>query len=382
MSTLFVNGTLHSTADPYATAMLVDSGSVAWVGAEDTAASMRARSGADWHVVDLDGALVVPAFVDSLVLDPSPARQPAHDAGPLTHADTTAGSAGVFLSVTGGPMGAGASGASGAQVIHYRAVGPDEAAGTADDLAAVVSADTVAGLSAVVGPGGLDAADVTRLTASATAAGIQLYLLPQDPDALAAVISALRSTAEAQGTPALGMVRHRLSWNGPVEQEAIQTLAENSLSFTAVPDADGTLTAPIASLLSNAVPVSFGSGAQAPDLWSAIRASLEHADPDQRISARSGFTAATKAGLRALPMSIGAGLSMAGRIAPSSPATFGIWAAEALSVQAPDGRVAAWSTDTRAGTPLLPVLEEGTAAPECLATLVDGTEVYRSPAWT
>ncbi|GAA1121124.1 hypothetical protein [Citricoccus alkalitolerans] len=378
MSTLYVNGTLHSTADPYATAMLVDSGSVAWVGAEDTAASMRARSGADWQVVDLGGALVVPAFVDSLVLARNPTDLHAHDAGSLTHA-AHAGSAGVFLSIA---CGIEASGANATRTIHYRAVGSDEAVGTAEDIAAVVSADTVAGLSAVVGPGGLDAAAVTRLTATATAAGIQLYLLPQDPDALAAVISALRSTAEAQGTAALGMVRHRLSWNGPMEQDAILTLAENSLSFTAVPDADGTLTAPIASLLSNAVPVSFGSGTRAPDLWSAIRASLEHADQDQRISARSGFTAATKAGLRALPMSIGSGLSMAGRIAPSSPATFGIWAAEALSVQAPDGRVAAWSTDTRAGTPLLPVLEEGTTAPECLATLVDGTEVYRSPAWT
>ncbi|MGW9549515.1 hypothetical protein ACWG8W_00500 [Citricoccus zhacaiensis] len=380
MSTLFVNGTLHSTADPYATAMLVDAGSVAWVGAEDTAASMRARSGADWQVVDLDGALVVPAFVDSLVLPASPVHHPANDAGQLTHADT-AGAAGVFLSVTCGTT-AGTSGASGTHAIHYRAVGADEATGTADDLAALVSADTVAGLSAVVGPGGLDAAAVAQLTATATAAGVQLYLLPQDPDALAAVISAVRSTAEAQGTAALGMVRHRLSWNGPVEQDAVQTLAENSLSFTAVPDADGALTAPIASLLANAVPVSFGSGTHAPDLWAVVRASLEHADPTQRVSARSGFTAATKAGLRALPMTIGAGFSMAGRIAPSSPATFGIWAADALSVQAPDGRVAAWSTDTRAGTPLLPVLEEGTAAPECLATLVDGTEVYRSPAWT
>ncbi|WP_313823769.1 hypothetical protein [Citricoccus sp.] len=380
MSTLFVNGTLHSTADPYATAMLVDSGSVAWVGAEDTAASMRARSGADWQVVDLDGALVVPAFVDSLVLPSSPARPPATDAGPLTLVEN-AGSAGVFLSVTGGTAADATADARGTQVIHYRAIGAHEAAGTAQDLAALVSADAVAGLSAVVGPGGLDAAAVARLASTATAAGIQVYLLPEDPDALAAVISALRSTAEAQGTAALGMVRHRLSWNGPVEHDAIQTLAANSVSFTAVPDADGALTAPIASLLSNAVPVSFGSGSHIPDLWSAIRASLEHADPDQRISARSGFTAATKAGLRALPMSIGAGFSMAGRIAPSSPATFGVWTAEALSVQAPDGRVAAWSTDTRAGTPLLPVLEAGTAAPECLATLVDGTEVYRSPAW-
>ncbi|NUL45061.1 hypothetical protein F7P69_07610 [Cellulosimicrobium funkei] len=376
MSTLYINGTLHSTADPYATAMLVDSGSVVWVGAEDTAASMRARSGADWQVVDLDGALVVPAFVDSLVMD----RNPVHDAGPLTNADH-AGSAGVFLSVTSGTATALPVETRGTQAIHYRAVGPDEAIGSAVDLTAVVSADSVAGLSAVVGPGGLDAAGVTRLTARATAAGVQLYLLPQDPDALAAIISALRSTADVQGTAALGMVRHRLSWNGPVEQDAIQTLAENSVSFTAVPDADGSLIAPIASLLSNAVPVSFGSGTRSPDLWAAIRASLEHADPDQRISARSGFTAATKAGLRALPMSIGTGFSLAGRIAPSSPATFGIWAADALSVQAPDGRVAAWSTDTRAGTPLLPVLEEGTAAPECLATIVDGTEVYRSPVW-
>ncbi|MGO1884788.1 MAG: hypothetical protein ACTH3G_05435, partial [Citricoccus sp.] len=146
--------------------------------------------------------------------------------------------------------------------------------------------------------------------------------------------------------------------------------------------ADGTLATPVASLLSRAVPVSFGSGDGPADPWGTLRASLEHREAEQRISARSGFTAATRAGLRALPHSLGAQYAAAGRIAPSSPATFGIWAAESLSVQAPDGRVAAWSTDTRAGTPLLPVLEEGTAAPQCLATVVDGAEVYRSPDWT
>lgn len=362
MSTLYLNGTIHSTADPYATALLVDSGSVAWVGADDTAEAMRARSGATWDVVDLQGALVVPAFVDSLDL--------------TTSTDTAR--AGIFLSVT--------ASVPGPRAIGYHLVGTEEAAtGSAADLAALLTGlegERAAGLAAVVGPQGLDGGAVAHLTAQATAAGIQLYLLPQGTGDLTAVISALRATAEAQGTGALGMARHRLAWNGPVDAESMRTLAENSLSVTVAPAADGTLTAPIAALLNHAVPVSFGSGEGPADPWGALRASLEHPEADQRISARSAFTAATKAGLRALPHSLGAPYQLAGRIAASSPATFGIWAAEALSVQAPDGRVAAWSTDTRAGTPLLPVLEEGTAAPQCLATVVDGTEVYRSPDWT
>lgn len=380
MSTLYVNGTIHSTSDPYATALLVDSGTVAWVGADDTAESMRARSGAGWDVVDLQGALVAPAFVDSLDLTASSDPDTDPDAGPLA-----AARAGTFLSVTAGP-----SDPAGPRTIGYHRVDVDEAAGAAGDLAALVTGpagegqpgERTAGLAAVVGPRGLDGGAVAHLTAQATAAGIQLYLLPDRAEDLDAVVSALRATAESQGTGALGMARHRLAWNGPVDEESMRTLAENSLSFTAVPGADGTLAAPIASLLNHAVPVSFGSGDRPADPWSTLRASLEHPEAQQRISARSGFTAATKAGLRALPHAVGAQHQLAGRIATSSPATFGIWAAEAFSVQAPDGRVAAWSTDTRAGTPLLPVLEEGTAAPRCLATVVDGTEVFRSPDWT
>ena len=159
---------------------------------------------------------------------------------------------------------------------------------------------------------------------------------------------------------------------------AIEHLARLGLSVTVVPDATGAITAPVASLLAQGVPVCLGTGAGPADLWSAIRACLEHEDPEQRISARAGFTAATRAGLRALPAAVADRFGMAGRISPSAPATFGIWATEALSVQAPDGRVAAWSTDARAGTPLLPVLEEGTASPRCLATVVDGAVTYRS----
>ncbi len=61
-STLYRNGVVHSPADPFAEALLVADGVITWIGAEDTAAGLAA--GAD-DVVDLDGALVTPAFVDA-----------------------------------------------------------------------------------------------------------------------------------------------------------------------------------------------------------------------------------------------------------------------------------------------------------------------------
>lgn len=63
-STLYRNGVVHSPADPFAEAVLVEDGTVAWLGADDTAAGFAARAD---EVVDLDGALVTPGFVDAHV---------------------------------------------------------------------------------------------------------------------------------------------------------------------------------------------------------------------------------------------------------------------------------------------------------------------------
>ncbi|HET7474792.1 MAG TPA: amidohydrolase family protein [Dermatophilaceae bacterium] len=62
MGTLYRGGFVYSPADPFATAMLVRDGVVAWVGS-DEAAGTHADTGD--QVVDLDGALVTPAFVDA-----------------------------------------------------------------------------------------------------------------------------------------------------------------------------------------------------------------------------------------------------------------------------------------------------------------------------
>ena len=63
-STLYKNGFIHSPADPFAEAILVDNGMIAWLGANDSAAAFAKNAD---RVVDLDGALVTPGFVDSHV---------------------------------------------------------------------------------------------------------------------------------------------------------------------------------------------------------------------------------------------------------------------------------------------------------------------------
>jgi predicted amidohydrolase YtcJ len=64
-TTLLRGGSVYSPADPFATALVVDDTAVTWVGRDDAADSAH-RDRAD-EVVELDGALVTPAFVDAHV---------------------------------------------------------------------------------------------------------------------------------------------------------------------------------------------------------------------------------------------------------------------------------------------------------------------------
>ena len=63
MTTLLLNGRVHSPAMPDASAMAVRDGVVAWLGSDDVG---RAQF-PDARIVDLEGAFVAPAFVDSHV---------------------------------------------------------------------------------------------------------------------------------------------------------------------------------------------------------------------------------------------------------------------------------------------------------------------------
>ncbi|HEV7626839.1 MAG TPA: amidohydrolase [Streptomyces sp.] len=61
---LLRGGEVHSPADPFATAMVTEGGSIAWIGSEGAADSFA--DGVD-ETVDLDGALVTPTFTDAHV---------------------------------------------------------------------------------------------------------------------------------------------------------------------------------------------------------------------------------------------------------------------------------------------------------------------------
>ncbi|MEU7183205.1 MULTISPECIES: amidohydrolase [Streptomyces] len=61
---LLRGGEVHSPADPFATAMVVEGGAIAWVGEEGAADSFA--DGVD-ETIHLDGALVTPAFTDAHV---------------------------------------------------------------------------------------------------------------------------------------------------------------------------------------------------------------------------------------------------------------------------------------------------------------------------
>ena len=120
--------------------------------------------------------------------------------------------------------------------------------------------------------------------------------------------------------------------------------------------------------------LAFGSDAPVTPLgpWAAVRAAMLHRTAGHRLSGRAAFSAHTRGGWRA------AGQHDAGVLAPGAPAHIAIWAAGPTVVQAPDERVANWSTDPRSGTPGLPELGEDIPVPTCLRTLVHGVVVHDS----
>lgn len=121
------------------------------------------------------------------------------------------------------------------------------------------------------------------------------------------------------------------------------------------------------------LPIAFGSDAPVTPAapWEWIRAALFHSNAAERMTARAAFAAATRGGWRA------AGRLGEGVIAPGAVARLAVWDAERILVQTPDARMAAWSTDERAGTPGLPEITLTGAVPTCLAT-INGDRVLHS----
>ena len=59
---MYVGAAIYAPEDPFATAMLVENGTIAWMGTHAAAKSIMSDA---MTVVDVEGALIAPAFVDS-----------------------------------------------------------------------------------------------------------------------------------------------------------------------------------------------------------------------------------------------------------------------------------------------------------------------------
>ncbi|MFB9376493.1 hypothetical protein ACFFKU_12105 [Kineococcus gynurae] len=256
------NGIVYSAQDPFATAMVVEGGRVAWVG-PDAGAGPWVQP--DDEVVDLAGRLVTPVFVDLLAA-------------------------------------------------------PGDAAGAAGVLA--------------------------------PAAG------PVDPSSLLVVDPDAGDLVDPAG------------------------LADRGRGVLAVPARHHRDPVDLAALAAAGVVLALSSGRGAPlSPWAVLRAAVfPDGHPERGVSARAAFLAHTR-GPRRLAATTGTVLEPGGDggqggLSAGAGASYAVWDVDELLVQTPDRRVAAWSTDARAGTPVLPDLAPGAELPVCRRTAIGGRVTY------
>ncbi|MEU6480168.1 amidohydrolase [Streptomyces sp. NPDC047017] len=239
----------------------------------------------------------------------------------------------------------------------------------------------------------LDADAVAAHVIACTEAGLQAGFHAIGDAAVTSVVEGMRAAAEKVGLARLRAARHRVEHAEMLTPETIAAFAELGLTASVQPAFDAlwggeegmyaarlgaerarTLN-PFAALLRAGVPLAFGSDSPVTPLdpWGAVRAAAFHRTPGHRVSVRAAFTAHTRGGWRAI------GRDDAGVLVPGAPADYAVWRTGELVVQAPDDRVARWSTDPRSGTPGLPDLAPGRELPRCLRTVVGGRTVFVRP---
>ncbi|MFF7313119.1 amidohydrolase family protein [Streptomyces sp. NPDC008137] len=239
----------------------------------------------------------------------------------------------------------------------------------------------------------LDAAAVAAHVVACTEAGLQAGFHAIGDAAVDAVVEGVRTAAEKLGLARVRAARHRVEHAEMLTPDAIEAFAELGLTASVQPAFDalwggedgmyaqrlGAERAralnPFAALLRSGVPLAFGSDSPVTPLdpWGTVRAAAFHRTPEHRVSVRAAFTAHTRGGWRAV------GRDDAGVLVPGAPADYAVWHTGELVVQAPDDRVARWSTDPRSGTPGLPDLTPGRDLPVCLRTVVGGRTVFVGP---
>jgi len=236
----------------------------------------------------------------------------------------------------------------------------------------------------------LDQDAVTEHLVACTQAGAQAGFHAIGDAAIDVVVAGLQVAMDQCGQAAVRGARHRIEHLTMTSPEHAAVLADAGVIASIQPLFDAHWGAPggayatrlgpdrsaglhdFAGLVRAGVSLALGSDSPvtAIEPWEWVRAAMWHHNPAARLSGRAAFAAATRGGWRA------ARRDDAGVLEVGAPATYAVWSVADLVVQAPDSRVANWSTDPRSGTPGLPLLEPGAPAPQCLATVLDGRTIH------
>lgn len=378
---MFFNGTIHSTQEPYAEAMLIEAGRVVWLGTDETAERLT-----DDRTLtkDLDRALVTPAFVGAITVSVEEASTgtlaemldvAAREFGyaalrvelsvSAEELATTAGRSELIASLRQSLRTAEGHPVDTFPVLRLTGVDADGGApsitpvNTALDVAEELDseADHPLALQLIfsqVSPNLLGVrswcAEAGRQLVLDCTGSAPLPVVEAITNSQVHLRELMQTPSAATPTVVLGFdSEHPEHWQALLDAGVHVVLNEPGHLGTA---------------LRVGVPTAAAPG-QGQNPWQLVSSHAHHAvDP---VSVRAGFNAQTRGSYRSL---VGAEPG-AGQLNPGSTATFTIWQADQLTIQSPNTTAAAWSTDTRARTPLLPYLD-GANVPRLISTVIEG----------
>lgn len=334
---VFLNGSVYSPADPFATAMVVNNGSIEWVGQDAGARSILDSS---MECIDLEGKLVTPAFALAAA-----SVQPAQVTEFLDSL-SRAGYVSANLTLT--------------EPAHKLEVN------SGVDVRLYLPVSSLNALQSQPGSiSGVYSCDPAELTEEC------IRLAATNRLNLVAVPS---SNAEAEEfielferlDPVLrSRVSPRLDGMTQLELSLIHRAKDCNIALGFSSFADHTENSYSSALAAGASAMLGSDPLTAPQLmgWELINQAVNPTHPESAVSARAAFQSMTRAVYR----SQGEANPWCGQLVPGAPAHYALWNVTELMVQTPDSRISAWSTDPRARTPLLPVLADDVVRPELVA---------------
>lgn len=238
----------------------------------------------------------------------------------------------------------------------------------------------------------LTAEQICNHIAAVTRAGVQAGFHVIGDRAMDEFMLGLRAAADVEGVEAIRGAGHRLEHAEMIDAMTLAGLVLLGVHLSMQPAFDATWGGPdgmyaarlgagraaslnpFADVAAAGIPIAFGSDSPVTriDPWAAVRAAVGHHQRDQRISARAAFRAHTRGGWRAAQLEH----TGAGELRVGAPAHLAVWRAEQLAVQGAGGAASVWSTDARAGTPLLPDLGAQAEPPVCVRTVRAGVVLH------